>query len=137
MTVCVSEFPCKYSFQERALVAFKPRPILFIMNKICLNQCLNNQQETTTITVTKDDVRKHITSLKNKKAADIHGITSEHLKYASPQLVQILTLIQSNNSIRETSNIIQERDNHTCPQKWKASKTTQQLPPNNHYLNSW
>ena len=24
--------------QERALVAFKPRPILFIMNKICLNQ---------------------------------------------------------------------------------------------------
>ena len=38
MTVCVSEFPCKYSFQERALVAFKPRPILFIMNKICLNQ---------------------------------------------------------------------------------------------------
>ena len=36
--VCVSEFPCKYSFQERALVAFKPRPILFIMNKICLNQ---------------------------------------------------------------------------------------------------
>ena len=40
MTVCVSEFPCKYSFQERALVAFKPRPILFIMNKICLNQWL-------------------------------------------------------------------------------------------------
>ena len=25
-------------FQERALVAFKTRPILFIMNKICLNQ---------------------------------------------------------------------------------------------------
>ena len=40
MTVCVSEFPCKYSFQERALVAFKPRPILFIMNKICLNQTI-------------------------------------------------------------------------------------------------
>ena len=38
MTVCVSEFPCKYSFQERALVAFKLRPIVFIMNKICLNQ---------------------------------------------------------------------------------------------------
>ena len=38
MTVCVSEFLRKYSFQERALVAFKPRPILFIMNKICLNQ---------------------------------------------------------------------------------------------------
>ena len=42
MTVCVSEFPCKYSFQERALVAFKPRPILFIMNKICLNQLYKN-----------------------------------------------------------------------------------------------
>ena len=60
-----------------------------------LLQCLNNQQETTTITVTKDDVHKHITSLKNKKAADIHGITSEHLKYASPQLVQILTYLSN------------------------------------------
>ena len=42
MTVCVSEFPCKYPFRERALVAFKPRPILFIMNKICLNQLSNS-----------------------------------------------------------------------------------------------
>ena len=28
----------KKGLVERALVAFKPRPILFIMNKICLNQ---------------------------------------------------------------------------------------------------
>ena len=37
-----------------------------------------------------DDVEKYIASLKNNKAADAYGITSEHLKHADPILTEIL-----------------------------------------------
>jgi retron-type reverse transcriptase len=39
------------------------------------------------------DIAAHVTSLKNGKAADIFGITSEHIKYASPVLLSVLTTL--------------------------------------------
>ena len=36
------------------------------------------------------DIAKHVQSLKIGKAADIFGITSEHIKYASPRVISIL-----------------------------------------------
>jgi hypothetical protein len=41
-------------------------------------------------TVTTAEVEQYIKSLKNNKAADIFGITSEHLKYASSSVITIL-----------------------------------------------
>jgi hypothetical protein len=37
-----------------------------------------------------DEIRKHIASLKNGKAADLFGLTAEHLKLASPSIVPVL-----------------------------------------------
>jgi hypothetical protein len=39
------------------------------------------------------DIAAHVKSLKKGKAADIFGITSEHIKYASPLLMSVLTTL--------------------------------------------
>ena len=41
--------------------------------------------------VSEGDIRKHVKTLKCKKAADVYGLTAEHMKYCSPQLIPILT----------------------------------------------
>ena len=46
-------------------------------------------------------IQKHIKSLKNRKAADVFGLTSEHIKLAAPQLIHIIT-VMANNIQRET-----------------------------------
>ena len=43
--------------------------------------------------VDQDTVRNYIMSLKNNKAADAYGITSEHLKHGSNKVVEIMTCI--------------------------------------------
>ena len=56
-----------------------------------LLQSITNRNEAVGITVSDKDIREHIANLKNGKASDIHGISSEHLKLASPIIVPILT----------------------------------------------
>ena len=46
--------------------------------------------------VTDEVTRKHISSLKLKKAADVYGLTGEHLRFASHHLVTILTQVINN-----------------------------------------
>ena len=41
--------------------------------------------------VTEEQMRKDISSLKNGKAIDYMGLTAEHVKYASPKIVKLLT----------------------------------------------
>lgn len=41
--------------------------------------------------IEEEQVAKHVKSLANNKAADIFGITSEHIKFASPTIIPILT----------------------------------------------
>ena len=41
-------------------------------------------------------VTKHVKALKAGKAADISGFTAEHIKFASPKLIQILTSLTNN-----------------------------------------
>ena len=55
-----------------------------------------NQED---VQISIDDVEKYIASLKNNKAADAYGITSEHIKNADPVLTELLvrTLQQSYN----------------------------------------
>ena len=43
--------------------------------------------------VTNRDVEKFIQNLKNNKAPDVYGITSEHLKFASPQISTLMTKV--------------------------------------------
>ena len=43
--------------------------------------------------INQKSVKKHLSSLKNKKAADLYGITSEHLKFSSNKLARILTTL--------------------------------------------
>ena len=43
--------------------------------------------------VTERQVRKHISNLKTKKAADIYGVTGEHLKYAAEEINLIMKSI--------------------------------------------
>lgn len=50
--------------------------------------------------ITKDMIEKHIRTLKTGKAADVFGLTAEHIKYASPLIVTILTTI-ANSVLRE------------------------------------
>lgn len=40
--------------------------------------------------VTRRDIEKHVAALKNQKAADIHGISAEHIKLASTHIISIL-----------------------------------------------
>lgn len=47
----------------------------------------------TSLRTSTSEVRKTISTLKNGKSCDIHGIASEHLKYAHPLLIDILTTI--------------------------------------------
>jgi hypothetical protein len=46
--------------------------------------------------VTQQTVGKHVTSLKNGKAADVYGLTSEHLKYAAPVAIEAITQVTNN-----------------------------------------
>ena len=57
---------------------------------LLLNQC--NKDEPPSLI---NDVHtvEHLAKLKNGKAADLYGITAEHLKLASPILIPILTTI--------------------------------------------
>ena len=59
-----------------------------------LLQYLNNNQGKH-MSITTHEVSKYIASLKNRKAADIHGITSEHLKYASQEIIQIIAYLSN------------------------------------------
>ena len=45
------------------------------------------------VTTNPTDVAKTVSSLKNGKAADIYGLTAEHLKYASPKVIPVLTSV--------------------------------------------
>jgi hypothetical protein len=45
---------------------------------------------------TEKDVAKHIRTLKLGKAADVFGLTAEHIKYATPDLVKVLTALSNN-----------------------------------------
>ena len=38
----------------------------------------------------REDIEKHVSSLKNQKAADIHGVAAEHIKLSSPTIIDIL-----------------------------------------------
>lgn len=53
--------------------------------------------------VTSDAIEEHVCSLRNKKAPDIFGITVEHLKYASPVVIQ--ALVQATNNILQTGKL--------------------------------
>ena len=50
--------------------------------------------------ITPDQVVKHMKSLKNNKAADIFGVTAQHMKLASEEIVPNLTKI-SNATLQE------------------------------------
>ena len=56
--------------------------------------------------VTEEDIQNHLKSLKINKAADVFGMTAEHLKYAAPSLIRILTKIT--NAVME-SGVIPDR----------------------------
>ena len=49
--------------------------------------------------VSDSDIQKHVNSLKNGKAADIFGISAEHLKHASAPVVEALKQV-TNNTLR-------------------------------------
>ena len=40
-----------------------------------------------------ETITKHVKALKSNKAADVFGLTAEHMKYAAPQLITVLTTI--------------------------------------------
>jgi hypothetical protein len=48
-------------------------------------------QENTPLEISNTATGKFIASLKDRKAADIYGLTAEHLKHASPQITDVLT----------------------------------------------
>jgi hypothetical protein len=52
-----------------------------------------NASNLNTIPITETEVMKYITTLKSNKAADAYGITSEHLKHASPLIVTAITAL--------------------------------------------
>ena len=41
------------------------------------------------------DIETHVRSLKNQKAPDIHGISAEHIKLASPFIIKILLYLNN------------------------------------------
>ena len=43
--------------------------------------------------MTEEEIRKRVKSLKLNKAADVYGVTAEHIKYADPLIIKILTYI--------------------------------------------
>jgi hypothetical protein len=45
------------------------------------------------LTITEEQVARYTSSLRNNKAADAAGVTSEHIKYASKRLVTIVTIL--------------------------------------------
>jgi hypothetical protein len=53
--------------------------------------------------VTEHEIEKHISKLKKAKAADYFGVTSEHIQYAAPEIVKVLTIVT--NSILTTGKI--------------------------------
>ena len=46
-------------------------------------------------------IEKHVRSLKHGKAADIHGLTAEHLQLAAPQVIQVLTKIANDSFTKQ------------------------------------
>ena len=56
-----------------------------------LNTLYTKMQDTSQIPpITSELIAKCITELKNGKAADMFGITSEHLRHAGPAVVKLL-----------------------------------------------
>ena len=56
-----------------------------------------------------EEIRKYIRTLKNDKAADVYGLTAEHIKLASSEIITVLQ--------RLTNKIIEERK---MPEKFKV-----------------
>ena len=52
-----------------------------------------SQEKSSLMEVTENDVKKFISLLKNNKAPDVYGITSEHLKYSSHRVSKLMTLV--------------------------------------------
>ena len=46
--------------------------------------------------INEDTIKKHVKSLKPGKAADVFGMTAEHIKHAAPQITSILTTVANN-----------------------------------------
>ena len=61
------------------------------MQVLLLRDICNNKKPQEPISPA--NVRNHIKSLKNSKAQDIFGISPEHLKYASPEIYEVIALI--------------------------------------------
>lgn len=81
-------------FQELAtplnLAHFNENHKLSIDLQLLLMQDLENNCSTAD-SIKHSTIRKHVSSLKAGKAADIYGITAEHIQLASPCLIDILT----------------------------------------------
>ena len=64
---------------------------------------LTRQQEascTEILKVEEHQVEKYVKAMKNNKAADVYGVISEHLKFASQSIIKVLTQI-TNNRLQE------------------------------------
>jgi len=66
-----------------------------MMSQLALVEDLNSNSDPL-CHVSVKDIKKHVTSLKNGKAADIYGVTAEHLKFAAPVLFDALEQATNN-----------------------------------------
>ena len=62
---------------------------------------LQNRIENDPEPVSVDQISEHLRALKNNKAADVFGLTAEHLKFAAPELATVLTAL-TNNILKES-----------------------------------
>ena len=80
------------------------------------------------LSITEEEVKKYIASLKNNKAADVYGVTSEHLKYASPLVVRIIKkLLQSIFSKKQHTWYSQAWHSYPRPQDEQGHSFSRQL----------
>ena len=59
------------------------------------------QQRTRKIHISSYAVKKHLNNLKKRKAADMHGLTAEHLQYAPNEVIDILIKLTSDAFTRQ------------------------------------
>ena len=76
-------------------------------------------------------IHKYVSSLKNQKAPDIYGIASEHLKLASPILINILTHL-ANNALTTGKLPEAYKVGSVCPVPKKAK--SRKLPTNHRRI---
>ena len=86
------------------------------------------RENATPITITESQVKKHASKLKNNKAADLYGITAEHIKLASNNVMTAITTI-TNNALTSKSLPDQFRVGKVVPVLKKNKPATD---PNGH-----